>query len=85
MALASRHAGSLGEGDDMSRPRAATGDSASEPGIATRDAPTRCGPSTANDALIGKRATMAAVSDSSTMTISLRRRLHMKPVKPISH
>jgi hypothetical protein len=73
------------EGDDISSPSAATSDSAVEPVIDTTDVPTRCGPSTGNDALIGKRATMAAVSDSSIMTISLRKRLHMKPVKPNSH
>jgi hypothetical protein len=73
------------EGGDMSSSSAATGDSAAESGIATKDAPARCGLSTANDALIRKRATMAAVSDSSIMTISLGERLHMKTVKPISH
>jgi hypothetical protein len=58
----------------------ATGDSAVGSGNKTGDAPTRCGPSRENDALIGKRTTMADVSDSSIMTTSLRKRLHMKPV-----
>jgi hypothetical protein len=73
------------EGDDMSSPGAATGRSAAEPGIETPGVPMKCEPSTGNDALIGKRATMAAASDRVVMTISLRKRLHLKPVKPVSH
>jgi hypothetical protein len=72
------------EGDDMSCPSAATGDSAAELGIETTDVPPRYEPSTGNDALIGKRAPMAA-ADRSVTTIWLHKRLHMKPVKPITH
>jgi hypothetical protein len=72
------------EGDDMLCPSAAT-DSAAEPGIETTVVPPRYGPSRGNDALIGKRATMAAAADSSATTIWLHKRLYMKPVKPITH
>jgi hypothetical protein len=72
------------EGDDISCPSAATGDSAAELGIETTDVPPRYEPSTGNDALIGKRAPMAA-ADRSVTTIWLHKRLHMKPVKPITH
>lgn len=67
------------EGDDMSCPSAATGDSAAEPGIETTDVPTRRGPSTGNDAFVGKRVTMAAADRSVTATW-LHKRLHLKPV-----
>ena len=72
------------EGEAPASPVATTGELVAASGSETPDVP-KFVPSTGNAALIGKKATMAAPLDSSAMSIWLRKRLHLKPVKPISH
>jgi hypothetical protein len=62
---------------------ASTGESPAQSGIEPTNVLTRQAPSRWNNALIRRRAIAEATSDKSAVIIRLRKRLHVKTIKPI--